>query len=760
MSSDRAGTEGRFRSRNRKDGRPYRVTELFSGIGAQRMSLIQEGIPHEVVGTSEIDRYAIRSYEAIYGDNPNLGDITRLEGIPESDILTYSFPCFTGDATIRTERGLVPIKDVSVGDRVLSHDNRWHRVTGSWKTGTESVCVFKPACGEPFRCTPEHRLYVRRMHRVWNGTRQRYERVFDPPEWIPASDAVGHYVGFPVPTEKPIPEWDGIDFQWSDGRRTGHVNRLSEHLTDPSFWWTVGRYIADGWQRCRGGIVLAFGKGKEGQIANIYETGFTVAKERNVLKVHIPQREVGLFCSQFGSGAAEKHIPEKYMGLPRELAKAMLDGYLAGDGCLLANGWCSVSTVSRELAYDLARLIAYVHHCPANITFTGNRGKQVIEGRVVDTGGQFMVKFHPVAGPQEQSFYEDGWIWSPLRFKRVGGTEDVYDLEVEGSHSFIVNGIVAHNCTDLSGANPRRTGMAKGANKRSSLLWEVQRLLDDAASKGTLPRWLIMENVPAVFSKANRRDFDEWVAYLGSLGYTSEYGTLNARDFGVPQNRNRAYMISHLGDHCPRLPVGNASGRVLGDVLEDDIPEKYYLSKARLKGLEDSNRKEIEAGNGFRFRPKTPDEVASTVTTRAGSRKTDNFVYDQRCHRIGTAEGIKGFDCIRRVYGTDGLSPTPVTGSGGNHLPKISPDGARIRKLTPRETWRLQGFPDWAFDRARDAGMSDTQLYHQSGNSIAVPVMGAIMRTIDDYETAESEGRAPKRMCRVTLDDWGTEVCP
>ena len=261
-------------------------------------------------------------------------------------------------------------------------------------------------------------------------------------------------------------------------------------------------------------------------------------------------------------------------------------------------------------------------------------------------------------------------------------------------------------CTDLSGANPKKTGMARGANQRSSLLWEVQRLLEESKARGQLPKWLVMENVPAVFSKANRADFDEWVAYLGSLGYTSEFGTLNAKDFGTAQNRNRAYMISRLGDYCPPLPVGNGPRYVLGDVLEEEVPEEYFLSRARLKGLEESNRKERDSGNGFRFRPKSRDEVASTVTTRAGSRKTDNFVYD---------------------------------------------DG-RIRKLTPLETWRLQGFPDWAFDRSRGAGISDTQLYHQAGNSIAVPVMGAIMCTIDDCEVAESEGRLPRKARKVTLD--------
>ena len=66
----------------------------------------------------------------------------------------------------------------------------------------------------------------------------------------------------------------------------------------------------------------------------------------------------------------------------------------------------------------------------------------------------------------------------------------------------------------------------------------------------------------------------------------------------------------------------------------------------------------------------------------------------------------------------------------------------------------MQGFPDWAYDAAKDAGISDTQLYHQAGNSIAVPVMGAIMRTIDDYEIAEMEGRAPKKKRRTSLDDF------
>lgn len=748
-SEVRRRTAGLVVSRNSKDGKPFKVTELFSGIGAQRMSLIQKGIPHDVVATSEIDKYAVRSYEAIYGDNPNLGDITMIESVPESDILTYSFPCFTRDTPVRTSRGIVNISDVRKGDFVWSHDGQWHKVMESRKTGTKHVCTYKAACGERFRCTPEHKVYARRCRKEWNEDLHRYDCVFDEPDWICAKDAADEcYVGFPVNKEQPMPEWNGLEFYWTDGRRTRRRNRLEDFMHDRSFWWTVGCYIAHGWTCTQGGIGLLFRKEKARQIVKLYDTRCILTKDGSLLKVRIPEKELGIFCSQFGTSQSDKRIPEKFMGLPRDLAQALLEGYIDSVGRRLENGIVSMTTASRELAYDLVRLIAYAYHRPASLNYRGPEH--------IGTGkhGQYTVRFKMEDTLRVDSFYEDGWIWTPFSFRDDNDEEDVYDLEVEGSSSFMAAGIIVHNCTDLSGANPKKKGMAKGADSRSSLLWEVERLLDDARERGTLPEWLIMENVPAVFSKQNADDFGAWVDYLDSLGYTSRWGTLNAKDFGTPQNRKRAYMISHLGDDCPDLPIGMGPKTVLGDILEDDVPEKYFLSEARLRGLDESNRKERESGNGFRFRPKQRDEVANTVTTRAGSRKTDNYVYD-RCQQIGTVDGMKGFESLKRVYSPDGLAPTTTTGTSGNSITKISDDGVRIRKLTPRETWRLQGFPDWAFDRARDAGISDSQLYHQSGNSIAVPVMGALMETIDRYDIARQEGTLPKKKRQPRLDDYG-----
>lgn len=112
-------------------------------------------------------------------------------------------------------------------------------------------------------------------------------------------------------------------------------------------------------------------------------------------------------------------------------------------------------------------------------------------------------------------------------------------------------------CQSLSKAGNgnvnQKHGMKKGSGTESSLLWEVGRLLEDAESRGTLPEWLIMENVTDVHSKRYAKDFDKWISFLEGLGYTSRYGDLNARDWG-PQSRKRCFMISHLGGGARTCP--------------------------------------------------------------------------------------------------------------------------------------------------------------------------------------------------------------
>ena len=292
-------------------------------------------------------------------------------------------------------------------------------------------------------------------------------------------------------------------------------------------------------------------------------------------------------------------------------------------------------------------------------------------------------------------------------------------------------------CQDLSGASSRPKGMVEGTETRSSLCWEVIRLLRSAKAAGEpLPPVLLMENVPAILHKRNLPEFERLVSVLSGIGYESSYRILNACDYGVPQSRKRCFMVSVLRSHGGlgsfQWPEPCPDGRVLKDVLEppEDVPERYYLSESRLEGLTRSTAKQRSKGNGFAFRPKGADDIAFSVTTQAGSRKTDNFV----CVQTATLGG-KGHECIRRIYSPTGLSPTVVTASGGGHIPKVELQDrseVRYRKLSPLECLRLQGFPDDAFRAIRGLGLSDTDLYRLAGNSIAVPCLTAIYRSLRD----------------------------
>lgn len=234
-------------------------------------------------------------------------------------------------------------------------------------------------------------------------------------------------------------------------------------------------------------------------------------------------------------------------------------------------------------------------------------------------------------------------------------------------------------CTDLSKAG-KQQGMSRESGTRSGLLWEVERLLIEITKRGgQLPQILLMENVPDVLSEKNRKDFFSWCEFLESLGYTSKYAILNAKDFGVPQNRERCFMLSWLGeDYYYDFPNKQPLAVRLKDVLEPSVDEKYYLSEKTIKYFIQHTQESIEKGNGFRFEPTDGNVVGKTITTRAGSRMDDNFI---KCEHIAQLEG--DFEMANRVYSPEGLCPTIRTMQGGGLEPKILEDFYKSRQ--PRE---------------------------------------------------------------------------
>jgi DNA (cytosine-5)-methyltransferase 1 len=155
-------------------------------------------------------------------------------------------------------------------------------------------------------------------------------------------------------------------------------------------------------------------------------------------------------------------------------------------------------------------------------------------------------------------------------------------------------------CQDLSLAGKQKL-MAKGSGTRSSLLWEVERLLNECEE---LPQILLMENVTQVHGKKNKEHFDEWISFLESKGYSNYWKDLNAKNFGIPQNRNRTFMVSVLGDYTYEFPKGFPLEWRLKDILEDEVDEKYYLSQKTIEKLVRHKNKIIEND--------TP-EISSTI---------------------------------------------------------------------------------------------------------------------------------------------------
>ena len=164
-------------------------------------------------------------------------------------------------------------------------------------------------------------------------------------------------------------------------------------------------------------------------------------------------------------------------------------------------------------------------------------------------------------------------------------------------------------CTDLSTAG-KMAGMERGSGTRSGLLWEVERLLKEC---NELPQVLLMENVPQVHGKKNKASFDEWCQFLESLGYKNYWKDLNAKDYGVPQSRNRCFMVSLLGDYSYEFPKPIELRLRLQDLLEDEVDEKYYLSDKMVKYIQEKNDK--WTGNNGNNSVINRD-IACTKTTR------------------------------------------------------------------------------------------------------------------------------------------------
>lgn len=244
-------------------------------------------------------------------------------------------------------------------------------------------------------------------------------------------------------------------------------------------------------------------------------------------------------------------------------------------------------------------------------------------------------------------------------------------------------------CQDLSVAGAQ-LGAEEGSGTRSSLLWECKKIIE--AKK---PKYLLLENVKNMTGNSHRANFEKWLKYLEGLGYKNYWKILNAVDFNVPQNRERVFVVSILGDEEFTFPEPKERKIKVKDILEDEskVPSNMYMNDRPFIFRENQN----ESDNGL--------------------------------IHVGNLE-MAGNESIKRVYSPEGVCPTLTTMTGGHRQPKFYlGKELGVRKLTPRECWNVMGFDNDAFDKV-EGKLSNTQLYKQAGNTICVPCLEEIFKKL------------------------------
>lgn len=277
-------------------------------------------------------------------------------------------------------------------------------------------------------------------------------------------------------------------------------------------------------------------------------------------------------------------------------------------------------------------------------------------------------------------------------------------------------------CTDISVTGKQKGFLDEDGQKtRSGMYYEGIRIL-----RAKKPALSIIENVKNLTGKKFKSEFEMVLNDLDDAGYNSYYRVLNAKNYGVPQNRERVFIVSirkDLDNGKFKFPEPFDNGIRLKDILENDVDEKYYLPDEKVEQF-------LENLHSDTKRIKEPCVIKDSNANELLNGLQNEITESNSVKQLGNIVNTGNWDNPQRgrIYSPNGCSPTLNTCGGGGLEPKILQvgkmcDGIRIRKLVPLECFRLMGFSDKDFYAAKDAGISDSQLYKQSGNSIVVDVL-------------------------------------
>jgi len=506
----------------------------------------------------------------------HLGDICKIDGskIEPVDVVIGGSPCFPGDTLILADRGYTLIKNIKVGDVVLTHTGNWKRVTACGNKISETVILKGNNYG--LETTLNHPIYSSELKRKYptyeNGKRGNERHLINVGNWTDAKDMFGKMWAIPNKVQEleiPI----GV---------SSSTSCLDMPQISNDFMYFVGRWIGDGWlrtgQRCgrplgqtHGRIMLCCNRDEVLEVRDIMSklfSNWSESEERTVIKFSTYGKVLCSWLFQnFGQYADQKRIPSWVYGMSKDLRISLLNGILDSDGYERDKNHYSITTVSKYLAHGI-RLLGETLGYSTSIYFDKRPQQTEIEGRAVNQKDTYQVVLRRTN--RSNAMYTDIHTWYKVKcVETTGEVKTVYNLTVEDDNSYIAEGVVVHNCQDLSIAG-KRAGLD---GERSGLFMEQIRIVREMrkATDEKYPRYMVWENVPGVFSSNKGEDFravleetakiadestiiprppkDKWstVGCIMGDGWSIAWRVSDAQFWGVPQRRRRIMLIADFG---------------------------------------------------------------------------------------------------------------------------------------------------------------------------------------------------------------------
>ena len=535
---------------------------LFDGSGGFPLGGLFAGIT--TLWSSEIEPFPIRVTTKRLPNVKHYGDVSKINGaeIEPVDIITFGSPCqdmsvagkrvglegsrsslfhqairiikemrcatngeyprfavwenvcFSAGTIVTTEYGYKSIESVQLGDKVKTLSGRYMPVRKIYKSRKKEVIQINPTGSEIIVCTPNHPFYVKK--RLIHSDGLAYRESFGSAEWkrageLTTDDLIGYVLD--TPDEK-----------------------FSDFITEAEAW-AIGRWLADGsvdLKKSNPRIFISCGEKKiDSTREQLHFLPYDIYENRphsTALNFTFTSWEFYKLIESARKGAENKCVPPYVFKLPIHLQKAVLDGYVSGDGYIRKRKYhteLSASTVSRELAYGISRLIRNCYHEGCSINVVPPKDG-VIDGRIIHANHLVYILTACLNTKQSKSFVENGILWQPIKsIEKLDKKENVYNLSVEDDNTYEVNNIIVHNCGAFSSNN--------GEDFRC-VLEEFCKVKDAGVSVPKPKKWEKAGSIVADDFSLSWRVFD-------------------AQFWGVPQRRKRIYLVADF--------AGGSAGKIL-----------------------------------------------------------------------------------------------------------------------------------------------------------------------------------------------------